>query len=188
MDNPKETSKEEEKQELLHKTELSLYINDYDYLFSDFDPSHYSQRAISDDFLYEAKRIVKEKPSGIEELHIMIPKDKRSIYAENIIRKRLKEHFKAQHSQVHKEIKKIILQGTYFLIIGTILMLASAYILFEYPQQTFLLSMLITLFQPASWFLFWEGLNLVIFKKEQKRPDLEFYEKMSKVEVHFLPI
>lgn len=35
---------------------ISLWIDSYDDIFSDFDPRHFSLRNISDDFLYEVKK------------------------------------------------------------------------------------------------------------------------------------
>ena len=77
------------------------------------------------------------------------------------------------------------MQGTWFLIVGTVLMLADTYMLFEYPQQNFLLRLLITLFQPASWFLFWEGLDQIIFESKKNNVNMEFYKKMSESVIEF---
>ena len=53
--NPKHEIKE-----LLEKTQISLWLDDYADIFSDFDPRPFSQRALSDDFLNEAKKVVRE--------------------------------------------------------------------------------------------------------------------------------
>ena len=50
---------------LLKKSEISLSLDNYDDIFSDFDPRPFSQRALSDDFLIEAKKASRDKVSGI---------------------------------------------------------------------------------------------------------------------------
>ena len=58
---------------LLQLSEISLIIDTYDDIFSDFDPRPYSQRALSDDFLLEARKASKDKVSGTFELNFLIP-------------------------------------------------------------------------------------------------------------------
>ncbi|PIU76093.1 hypothetical protein COS75_00785, partial [Candidatus Pacearchaeota archaeon CG06_land_8_20_14_3_00_35_12] len=88
------TAKFDEKQKLLQMSEISLWLDHYDDIFSDFDPRPFSQRALSDDFLLEAKRASKEKISGAIEMQFLIPHDKRNKELENTIKKRLHDHFK----------------------------------------------------------------------------------------------
>ena len=84
----------EEKQELLQKSEVSLWIDHYDDIFSDFDPRPYSQRGLSDDFLIEAKKFIKEKASGSFELIFLVPELMRKPESEGIIKKRLNDFSK----------------------------------------------------------------------------------------------
>ena len=48
------------------------------------------------------------------------------------------------------------------------------------------MSFLVVFLEPAGWFLFWEGSDLVIFDSKKKKPDLEFYEKMTRANIGFL--
>ena len=77
----------QEKRQLLQLSEVSLWVDNYDEFFSDFDPRPYSQRTLSDDFLHEAKKAVREKASGKVELTLLIPKNKRAKEIENVIKK-----------------------------------------------------------------------------------------------------
>lgn len=176
---------EADKQQLLQMSEISLWLDTYDDIFSDFDPHPYSERALSEDFLLEAQRASRNKPSGKLEIRFLIPADKREAYKEGIIKKRLKEHFKKHFHLTQKEIKGVIRQGIYFALCGFILMITATLILFKYPEQSLLASFLIVFFEPAGWYFFWEGLNLVLFDSKKIRPTLEFYEKMSKCEISF---
>jgi len=65
-------------------------------------------------------------------------------------------------------------------------MFLATFILFRYEDKSLLINFLVILLEPGGWFLFWEGLGLIVFKTKERFPDLEFYEKMSKVEILFL--
>lgn len=169
----------------LNKSEIGLALNDYGDIFSDFDPRPYSERALSDDFLFEAKKASREKVSGEIELKFLLSKDKRNLDHEQMIRKRLHEHFKKHHDMMHREVQQIMFRGISFVIVGIILMFIATLIMFKYSDKTILTNFLIILMEPGGWFFFWEGLNQVIFEAKKKRPDLEFYEKMSKCHISF---
>ena len=173
-------------QKLFQMSNISLWLDRYEDIFSDFDPRPYSQRTLSDDFLHEAKKVSREKLPGKIELRLLVPTQLRHLYNESVIKKRILEHFKGKYEDVKKEARKILNQGLFFLIIGIVLMLITTYLIITYYEKSFTVVFLSTLFEPASWFLFWEGLRLVIFDVKEKKPDLSFYEKMAKCEIRFL--
>lgn len=178
---------DEHKQKLLKMSEISLWLDDYDDIFSDFDPRHYSQRALSDDFLGEAKRASRDKTSGTIELKFLVPSHKRNRRHEGLIKKRLREHFTKHFNMIDNERKSIIRQGFIFTWLGVILMFITTYIMVHNIEKGMLVSFLIILMEPAGWFLLWEGLNLIIFESKRIRPELEFYKKMSQCRIDFLP-
>ena len=181
-----EELKIDEKTKLLQESSVSLLLDSYGAIFSDFDPRPYSQRSLSDDFLIESKKAVKDKSLGKIELKLLINEKFRNPHTEAIIKKRLKEHFK-NHLNSHKnDVKKIIKQGISFVIAGILLMFIATYILFKSEEASLIMSFLVVFLEPGGWFLFWEGLDLVIFEAKKKKPDLDFYKKMSKCEVSFL--
>jgi len=176
-------AEKKEQQELLKKSEISLWLDTYDDIFSDFDPRPYSQRAISDDFLLEAKKASKDKESGIE-LKFLIPKSIRKEEQEGLIVRRLREHFKKHADELKKDYKSLVKRGMQFVVIGIILMFLATYILVRY-HEGLVTGFLVVFLEPAGWFFFWEGLSQVIFESKKKKPDLKFYEKMAKCEITF---
>ncbi|MEM4363915.1 MAG: hypothetical protein QXS90_01405, partial [Candidatus Diapherotrites archaeon] len=88
--------------------EVSFKIDDYDFIFSDFDARHYSQRSISDDFLITAKKAITGKEHENIEVKFLIKKDKRSTAIEEIIKKRLHDHFKKHEKTLEKELNENI--------------------------------------------------------------------------------
>ncbi len=164
---------------------ISLWIDDYNDIFSDFDPRPYSERALSVDFLDEANRATRDKASGQIVLKLLVPKNKRKINDEHTIKKRLKEHFKKRLKLARDEIKKLKRNGSFFMLAGILLMLSATFVLFKFSEEYFLTSFLIILLEPAGWFFFWEGLNLIIFESKKLKPNLEFNEKMEKCDLLF---
>jgi len=173
-----------QKKEVIPEKRLPLQITSYDDIFSGFDPRPFDHRALSVDFVEEAKRATRDKGEGIE-LKFFIPKEKRDLKKEKLVKKRLSEHFNRHHEKIIKEKKEIIRKGLYFMGTGIILMAVATFILFKY-EKTILTSFLTILLEPGGWFFFWEGLNLAIFESKKFTSDIEFYKKMSKAEIEFV--
>jgi len=175
-----------EKNELLRKSEISLWIDTYDDIFSDFDPRPFSQRALSQDFLDETKR-ASQSISGKTQLSFLVRADIQNAKIESNIKKRIKDHFKKHYEELRKEKKGIIKEGIIFAIIGIALMALASYILFTTTQNNFFIHFIIVLLEPGGWFLFWEGLDLAIFNARAKNDDLSFYKNLSEAEIVFIP-
>lgn len=178
-------SQKEYHRKLLRLSEISLWLDNYDDIFSDFDPRPISQRALSDDFLREAKKASRENVSGTIDLTLLIPTNERNLHQEEVIKKRLKQHFNKHLNLLSKEKKLVIKKGLLFALFGILLMFIATYIIVEYEEKGLLFNFLIVLIEPGGWFLFWEGLNMVIFESKRINPDLEFYRKISKGEISF---
>lgn len=166
--------------------EVSLRIDTYDDIFSDFDPRPYSERRLSDDFLYELRRAIAYKPSENIKLKILVPKDERNLSIEDQIKKRVEDYFNMHVVYTKKELDKFHINGLKFIIMGVLLMFVASYFLLAYPPKDFIVNFLIFLLEPASWFLFWEGLRMVVFESKRKIKKFEFYKKMSNSEIEFL--
>jgi hypothetical protein len=139
------------------------------------------------DFLGEAKRASIDKPSGQIELRLLIPKKIRKAEIEEVIEKRLRGHFERHAKKVSEQNKKILRNGLIFTASGILIMLVATFTLFVgYSQSNFFTHFLTILFEPAGWFLFWEGLDQVVFESRKTKPEMEFYEKMIKSDIIFL--
>ncbi len=167
-------------------SEVSLTLDSYEDIFSDFDPRPYSEKGLSEDFIFEARRAALSKYPNKISFIMMLPKTKRNPKQEPIIKKRLKDYFKERYELSRKEKGKVMKEGIVFTVIGVILMFAVAYIYFIFNKGTALASFFTILLEPASWFLFWEGLDLLIFDSKKENPDLKFYREMSGSEISFV--
>lgn len=163
---------------------ISLILDSYDDIFSDFDPRNYSEKALSDDFLIECKKAARDKDDR-PELRFLIPKKKRNYRDELRIKKRLKEHFQRHFKEKEKEIKSMRIRGGIWFAIGAILMILGTFF-YKNADKSFLLNLLFIIIEPAGWFFFWEGLNMIFLMPRDKISDYEFYRKMARSEIFFL--
>lgn len=177
---------DEELRALSKLSQISLDLEDYSDIFSDFDPRPYSQRALSDDFLSESRKASRDKVSGQIELGFLMPAAKRSAKDEAVIKKRLREHFKKHHLMLEVERKNVIKQGVYFATFGILIMFIATLLIFSHAESSVIGSFFVVLLEPAGWFLVWEGLHLIVFDSKAKRPEVQFYEKMSKANIVFI--
>jgi hypothetical protein len=161
---------------------IPLILDSYEDIFSDFDPRPYSRKALSGDFLSECKKASVEKRGKIR-IRFFLPKNKRDLLEEIKIKKRLKEHFGKHFREKRREIRKIRMHGTFWVIMGSIMMVLSAFLI--EVKATFLLNLLIILTQPAGWFFLWEGLGKILIVPLEKKPDYSFYKKMLSAEISF---
>jgi hypothetical protein len=166
----------------LREGNISLILDGYDDIFSDFDPRPYTERALSDDFLAECKKATRDKGDKLE-LRIMVPRKLRNIRDEMKIKKRLKAHFHRHHLEKHDEISSIKREGAGWFVIGAMLMVISTAL---YGSTNFVFKLLEVMLVPASWFMFWEGLGKIFIYAREKKPDYDFYRKMAQARISFL--
>ncbi|SRR3989344_3402024 len=176
----------ENRKNLFHSSKISISINNYGDIFSDFDPRPYSQRALSDDFLSETKKASLDKQAGKFELDFLLPQRKRNLDNEKIIKRRLRMHFNRHYDLAKSEMSHIIKKGAAFSVMGIIFMFSATLLHFKFSEPSLLISFFIVLLEPAGWFSFWEGLYQIVFESKTVKPELDFYTKMSKCKINFL--
>lgn len=165
---------------------ISLILDRYQDIFSDFDPRPYAEKSLSDDFLIECKKEIKEKTTEDEiELRLLIPKKIRNYNEEKIIKTRLKTIFLKHFHKQQKEIKKIKKEGSLWFLIGTGIMIGATFLIGN--ETNFIIKLLSVMSEPAGWFTFWEGLGKIFIDARKKEPDYELYNKLSKSKITFYP-
>jgi hypothetical protein len=165
---------------------ISLRLSNYDDIFSSFDPRPYSERSLSVDFLGESKRASIDKPTGDIEIRLMLPDKLRNTEKERIIKGRLKNHFERHAGKIREQYKRIVRTGAAFTVSGIFIMFLATLVLFSFPGNSLFFNFLTILFEPAGWFLFWEGLDQILFETKKIKPELDFYDKMTRSDVIFL--
>jgi hypothetical protein len=166
------------------KINVSLWLDDYDGFFSDFDPRSYSQRALSDDFLTEVKKVVHEYKPGLFDITFLIPLGKRENTTEEIIKGRLHSYFKKKEHLLEIEYKNSIRKGVGWVITAFICLICAAYISYLQPKA-FPLHIIRVILEPAGWFLAWSGMDNMISASRNNKYEMDFSKKMARAEIRF---
>ncbi|MFA6329052.1 MAG: hypothetical protein WCX64_00010 [Candidatus Micrarchaeia archaeon] len=173
-----------EKQRLLSLSEISIILDTYDDIFSDFDPRPYDVRSLSDDFLLEVKKATRQKGSKIE-LKVMMPEALRKPEEEAIIKKRVKAHYRNTVEQINRDVLKMRKKGGLFILVGVVILTLVVLMLSIVPaglMQTFFLF----LFEPAGWFTLWNGFDYLFIQPSSRYEERDFYHKMSNSDISFI--
>jgi hypothetical protein len=168
--------------DVLRQGNISLILDSYDDLFSDFDPRPYSEKALSDDFLNECRKASVDKAYDGLELRLLVPKHRRNARHEAQIRKRLKDHFQKHAEEKEREQKRIRREGCLWSFTGACMIFVATLL---YSEKGFFYSFLLVVFEPAGWFTVWSGLDKIFSEVKEKQPLLEFYKKMLASRINF---
>lgn len=172
-------------QQLTKHTEINILLNSYNDVFSDFDPSAYGERTVSDDFIIQTKTISKNKSGSNLILRLLIPAHRRNEQDEKLIITRLQGYFMNVYKQLKSEVRKANAKGLTLVFFGIIIMMAASYISFIKPDKYYV-HLLLVLLEPAGWFLLWVGLDHLVYSLKDIKRDLAFYLKMAKSEINFI--
>lgn len=175
----------EEKKKLLSESELSIWLDTYDDIFSDFDSRPLSERVLSDDFINEAKKMAREKPSGDITLKLLMSANLRKKELEDIVIKSLHTHFYRYADQLKKEISQSRKRGLLSTIVGLIIIVAGAYLI-RIENHNFLIDALRITMEPAGWFFTWSGFDNMFYSARSKKPEVDFASRMAHAEITFL--
>jgi hypothetical protein len=182
-----ETKDNDKIKNFINETEIGLILDTYDDIFSDFDPRPYNQRSISEDLLIAAKRAARDKGTGLE-LRFLVPKTVRNLPQEELIKQRLKDHFRKHYKAIKTEDKNRRKQAIFLIVIGIVIGLIDALTLST--PATFNLSAIFTdaiglILTPASWYSIWAGFDRLLIKSKEDVAEEEFYKKMRDVQITF---
>ena len=174
-----------ETQRIIASHEVSIWLDSYDDIFSDFDPRPYSERSLSDDFIKEAKKVSREKFLKINELKLLIPEGKRNIEQESVITKNLHANFTRHYDYLFHQSRKLKRKGMLFILMGIPFMAVASYLSYL-NSPTLLFNTLRIILEPAGWFFVWTGFDHIFILPNTKEGDINFYSLLAKTKIHFL--
>lgn len=165
--------------------EISIAIDTWDDIFSDFDPRPLNERVVSEDFIFELKRRYREIRTGSFIITICAPLGLKDSVAERKVAMRLKMHFRQIHLQRRKEIRHIRIRGGIFVLTGicslSFLTLAMYFKFFS----DLTIELLSIPFMPLGWFGIWEGLSKIVDTSPFFVQEEILYDKLSKANYRF---
>lgn len=181
-----EQKKEEPSKPVVDLRDVSIALDRYGDIFSDFDPRPFSSRELSEDFLKELERRILTDVKGNFEIRFYLPKALRSEEAEATLVKRLKAYFRLKGRDFEKQERSIKNSGVYFILTGIAALFIFAFLV-PYLGAGPLPTLLEILLVPVGWFFTWEGLGkLLLGERNKVMKQLDFYQKLSKANFIFI--
>ncbi len=158
---------------------VHIALDGYDDIFSDFDPSPYETRILSDDFLNELHKHYVETPKGVFTITFTLPHAFRSEKKENLIKKRIKDYFKGRLKDLDKSMKDRLNRGGVRAFIGVVISLGM--LLTPVDWRTFIAALI----SPLVWYLMWTGFEAIFDVSRKMRKRKAFLDKFLKAEYVF---
>jgi hypothetical protein len=170
--------------EMPEDTGINIWIDKYNDVFSGFDTRPLVKRKLSNDFITEIGKMVREDPSPKVELNFNILDDQQDPEVETIIINHLRTHFANKKKAEQEAIKKTFRKGYLLTALGFVLILGLAYIS-SIAKGAFFLNSLPLLTEPLAWFTTWTGLDH-IFKHYGSDANVDVNSKMLDAKISFM--
>jgi len=157
-----------------------IALDTYDDIFSDFDPSPFETRILSDDFLIELGRRYAETQKGELTVTFTIPGSLRSEKIESLVKKRIRDYFKARYAKALKQVKGNQKSGIIRVAAGVIVALPIVF----FPALAAL--NVDPLLSVVSWYLVWTGLDRLLEVPGKLSSELNFCDRFHKAKYTFV--
>ncbi len=167
--------------------EIAVSIENYNYIFSDFDSRPYSERELSEDFCKEMQRRYTEDERGRFSVNLLLPAYARNLREEGVIKKRLRGHFEYMAKHEARLIREIVKQGYIYIIVGAIVLLANVFALFTLQESSIFYQILSVVLVPAGWYGMFTGMAKVIDEPAAAKGRKEFNEHFARANFVFCP-
>jgi hypothetical protein len=164
--------------------EISIWIDKYDDVFSEFDSRPFSDRALSDDFLREVRKMTSEKTKGNIRLKFHVMEDQRNEESEAIILNNLNKHFHHIADELKKEQRAARNKGYMLLGSGSLLILF-IFFLTTLSEKAAYLNGIILMLEPVGWFTTWTGMDYVFQISKKENSALDFNSRMAFAQISF---
>jgi hypothetical protein len=165
-------------------TELSLWLDYYNDIYSDFDSRHYLKRRVSEDFLDELRLAMKYKIGQFNSLELLLENKKRDEQLETVIVKSLKDFFSDRYKFAAKKCKTKMSKGFVMLFFGILVVIANSFIIYS-EWHFFLINILKLLLEPAGWFLIWGALDFIFYQYNALKEERDFLKELSRMTIYF---
>ncbi|HSB47424.1 MAG TPA: hypothetical protein VLD37_05400 [Candidatus Bilamarchaeum sp.] len=155
-------------------------LDSYDEIFSDFDPSPYTTRLLSEDFIRELRRRCTATGKGDFVVNFTLPRALRSEKIEGLVRKRIRDHFRSNLSDIEKAAKEKTRRGLLRIALGV----AISVPLFFLPVIETL--PVLTVLSVLMWYALWSGFEHVFEVSARLERKKMFYDKFLRADYNFV--
>lgn len=164
--------------------EISLWLDSYDDIYSDFDSRHYLKRRISEDFVDELRIAFKYKHEQPEAVSLFLPSAKRNPEIENAITISIKEQLTDRREILDTKLQKVWLWGVSLSVAGLLIMLIDSIIVYR-AGTNYLGALVKVVMEPAGWFMIWRGLDLLTYDYTRTKREWRFYTAIERLHLYF---
>lgn len=164
--------------------ELSLWLDTYDDIYSDFDSRNYLKRRVSEDFIHELKHALQYRTERAFDLVLLLPEERRNQGDEQVITTNLKSYFETQYSIQADKCKRNLRKGVVLGISGLLLMSIDSFASFK-VTHTFLQVLLRVIAEPAGWFLLWASFDFLFYDRKALKKERRFFKELAELNIHF---
>ncbi|MFA5038419.1 MAG: hypothetical protein WC732_01925 [Candidatus Omnitrophota bacterium] len=165
--------------------EITIAIDSWDDVFSDFDPSPIDQRILSEDFLSELKKRYRENQRGNFIITIYTPAFMKDDLTEKLVTKRLKQYFKFRHLAVSKEVSTAIRKGVIFVLGGVSSLSILTMLTYFHMLERLAIELMGIILMPLGWFGIWEGFSRIIEPAPFLKQEQELFAKLARASIKF---
>ena len=173
------------KQRLDDINAISIAIDTYDDIFSDFDPRDLTQRDLSEDFIIEITRRHRQEMKGKYDVVLVAPKSIEDPVAEKKIISRLNKYFHQKYTRYAKSINDLRLRGSLYIVFGMVLLMTMSLLTYYNKIDRLKLEIVGIVFMPLGWFGIWEGFSKIVDIPFKLGRDTQVYKKLSKASYKF---
>lgn len=164
--------------------DLSLWLDDYDDIYSDFDSRNYLKRRVSSDFMNELRLSMKYKTEKVDDLILVLPELRRNKEKENQIKKNLENYISRQLTKYSDAYNRDLKKGLILFGIAIILMVINAVISFKLDNNL-LASIIRIALEPSGWFLVWIAFDILYYDLQRIMKEKEFFKELSLMKIYF---
>ncbi len=175
-----------QQQSIVGLRDISIVLDTYDDIFSDFDPRPYSQRALSDDFLKEIRARYRENKAGGVEVHFILPERMRDQKTEAVVRRRLREYFAFEAKSLGETLNGIRRKGIAYTFIGAVFLAAQIGLAALFKLSTSQSDLLSILLVPAGWYGMFAGIEKLIETPFDISSSIKIANKFERAEYTFM--
>ena len=177
--------KKKEEEHIQDIQDLSVAIDTWDDIFSDFDPGPIEKRVLSEDFLTEIKKRFREPRRGQVTVAFLAPAALKDEEFERKVIRRLKQYFKFRSLSVLKEINDLRRRGFYFVLIGICSLATLTFLTYYKTAEQLTLELIAIILMPLGWFGIWEGFSRIIEPSPYMKKDHGVFSRLAKASIKF---
>lgn len=164
--------------------EVSIAIDTWDDVFSDFDPRPLEERTLSEDFVYELQKRYYEQPSGALSVTIWAPPTLQDSATEALVCRRLKEYFALRATQMRAEIRQERVRGAIFFACGFVCLGLLAFMTLVVKLPDAWRAFLEITLMPLGWFGMWEGVGKMVDLDRAAVQQRALFSRLAEADFH----